>query len=103
MFKKVGVFSGTLWWRSKLFKDDAPDDDRIIHDTFAISEKRKGLKFWLQTGTNDETSDRNNNGIIDAIDDTLDLIKILKELGYKSKDIKYVEVEGRRTQPKDLG
>ena len=99
IFKKVGVFSGALWWRSKPFKEDAPDDDRIIHDTFTTSKKRKGVRFWLQTGTNDETTDRNNNGIIDAIDDTLDLIKVLKKLGYKSKDIKYVEVEGGEHNP----
>jgi enterochelin esterase-like enzyme len=99
IFKKVGVFSGALWWRSKPFKEEAPDDDRIIHDGFAESKKRKGLRFWLQTGTNDETTDRNNNGVIDAIDDTLDLIKILKNLGYRSKDIKYVEVEGGEHNP----
>ena len=99
IFKKAGIFSGALWWRSKPFKEEAPDDDRIIHDGFAESKKRKGLRFWLQTGTNDETTDRNNNGVIDAIDDTLDLIKILKNLGYRSKDIKYVEVEGGEHNP----
>ena len=100
IFKKVGVFSGALWWRSAAFQEEAPDADRIIHETFAQSKKRNGLKFWLQTGTNDETSDRNNNGIIDAIDDTLDLIKVLKQLGYRNKDIKYVEVEGGEHHPK---
>jgi enterochelin esterase-like enzyme len=100
IFKQVGVFSGALWWRSKPFNEAAPDDDRIIHDTFQASDKRKGLRFWLQTGTNDETSDRNNNGIIDAIDDTLDLIHILKKIGYASKAIKYVEVKDGEHHPK---
>ena len=40
--------------------------------------KRGRLKFWLEAGTKDEAADRNNNGIIDAIDDTLDLITALK-------------------------
>ena len=53
------------------------------------------LKFWLQCGTNDETADRNKNGIIDAIDDTLDVIKELKLKGYsKANDITYVEIKG---------
>ena len=53
------------------------------------------MKFWLEAGTADETEDRNNNGIIDAIDDTMDLIKILEEKGYRQdEDICYEEVEG---------
>ena len=59
-------------------------------------EKKEGLKFWFQAGTLDEKSDRNNNGIIDAIDDTIHLINILKYKGYNPEDIKYVEVQGGR-------
>jgi enterochelin esterase-like enzyme len=41
----------------------------------------------------DETKDRNNNGIIDSIDDTLDLIKELETKGYqREKDIFYLEL-----------
>ena len=37
--------------------------------------------------------DRNNNGIIDSIDDTIDLIKELKAKGYNNvEDIKYLEM-----------
>lgn len=94
-FSKVGIFSGSLWWRSKAFDPENPDADRIAQNMIHNSQYQKGFKFWLQAGTEDETSDRNNNGIIDAIDDTLDLIKALEQLGYKSqRDIKYVEVEG---------
>jgi enterochelin esterase family protein len=41
----------------------------------------------------DETSDRNGNGIIDSIDDTLDLIKELKQIGYADDDIRYINDE----------
>lgn len=53
------------------------------------------------TGSLDETADRNNNGIIDSIDDTLDLMKELKKLGYKNgKDIHYINYEdGRHDVP----
>jgi len=93
VFNNAGVFSGSLWWRSKAFQENDPDADRIIHDMVAADKKRDGLKFWLQTGTHDETDDRNNNGIIDSIDDTLDLIIALKLKGYTDADIEYLEVE----------
>ena len=53
------------------------------------------------TGTHDETSDRNNNGIIDSIDDTLDLIRELEAKGYQRKtDIEYLELaDGRHDVP----
>ena len=54
-------------------------------------------KFFLQCGNKDETKDRNNNGIIDSIDDTIDLIKELMKKGYdKEKDFYYLELPDGR-------
>lgn len=95
IFGKVGVFSGALWWRSQAFTQHNPDGHRLMHEIVAKGPKRPGMKFWFQTGTNDETSDRNNNGIIDSIDDTLDLIEELTNVGYdREEDIHYYEVVG---------
>jgi len=92
-FDKVGIFSGSLWWKS-LNTGTAKDDEfRIMHRKIRESVKRDDLQFWFQTGTNDEKSDRNKNGIIDSIDDTLDLIKELKTLSYTQEQIVYREVE----------
>jgi enterochelin esterase-like enzyme len=56
---------------------------------------RPELKFWLMTGTADETADRNRNYIIDSIDDTIDVIKGLLEKGYqRPEDIAYYEMVG---------
>lgn len=94
-FGKVGVFSGALWWRFTSFTEQAPDADRIMHDIIRQTPKKEGLQFWFEAGTCDETSDRNHNGVIDAIDDTLDLIRELKNKGYQEGlDIRYLEVEG---------
>lgn len=54
---------------------------------------KKDLSFWFECGTNDETTDRNNNGIIDSIEDTLELIDELHLIGYSKESTAYVEVE----------
>jgi enterochelin esterase-like enzyme len=100
-FSKAGVFSGSFWWRSKSTADGYRDEtDRIMHDLVRKGNYHKNLKFWFETGTDDETSDRNNNGVIDSIDDTLDLIGELEKKGYRRDeleqphDVHYVEING---------
>lgn len=94
-FGKAGVFSGSFWWRSKSFKPEDPDADRIMHEVVRRGPRREGQQYWFQTGAHDETDDRNNNGIIDSIDDTLDLIAELEKLGSRrGSDIQYLEVVG---------
>ncbi len=97
-FSKIGVFSGSFWWRQKSEEEGYTDEnDRIMHNIVRDGSYRKGMKFWFEAGTQDEESDRNNNGIIDAIDDTLDLMKELEKKGYsKDEDLIYREVEGGR-------
>ncbi|MFZ4542611.1 MAG: alpha/beta hydrolase [Saprospiraceae bacterium] len=103
LFHKVGVFSGSFWWRSKPLNIDDPDADRIVHDMVSKHHQKENLKFWFQTGTLDETSDRNRNGVIDAIDDTLDLMKCLREKGYAEHEMEYFEIEGGRHHPHTWG
>ena len=103
-FNKVGVFSGSFWWHENDLPDAEIDNDRIMHRLIRGTQKWGALKMWFQTGTEDETSDRNGNGIIDAIDDTLDLIIALEEKGYKKDiDIRYVEVQGGKHHPETWG
>lgn len=98
-FSKVGIFSGSLWWRDK--DQSAADFDenvnRIMHRQIREGFYHPWLKFFFEVGTLDETADRNNNGIIDAIDDTTSLIAELVKKGYNSdRDIAYLELkEGR--------
>lgn len=96
IFQTAGVFSGSLWWRWSDVDPADPDADRIIHDVVrtAPEPRPNGQRFWFQAGTLDETEDRNNNGIIDAIDDTLHLLDALKSRGYTDEQIHYLEVEG---------
>ena len=100
LFGKIGVFSGALWWRSSAVRPEDPDADRIMHEivrqTKTISQKQR---IWFQCGTLDETEDRNNNGIIDSIDDTKDLIKCLIDKGVKTGSIRYLEIENGHHDP----
>ena len=94
-FSKVGVFSGSFWWRKKDLNQGYTDDDRIMHQVVRNTQTKPNIKIWLQCGTLDETLDRNNNGIIDSIDDTLDIIKELENKGFvKDQDLFYSEVIG---------
>jgi enterochelin esterase family protein len=95
LFDKVGAFSASFWWRSKDLSKGYTNYDRLMHSQLKNSEAKPALKFWLQTGTKDETADRNKNGIIDSIDDTIDIIIELEKKGYtRPADIQYLEVVG---------
>jgi len=94
VFSIAGVFSGSLWWRSKdLHEGYNEDTDRIMHQQVKKGKYSAGLRFYFTTGSLDETADRNNNGIIDSIDDTLGLIEALKKKGYSEKEIRYINFE----------
>lgn len=94
-FSKAGVFSGALWWRRHGYDDDSYNEhkDRIMHLQVQKGAYSPGLKFFFECGCLDETADRNNNGIIDSIEDTTDLIEDLKEIGYGEEQIQYLELE----------
>lgn len=95
-FARVGIFSGSLWWRNLALDHPAYRDDqnRIMHIQVKNGGYYPWLRFFFECGTLDEQSDRNGNGIIDSIDDTLDLITILKEKGYSEYQLFYHEIEG---------
>lgn len=92
VFSVAGVFSGSLWWRSTDVGPGYNDDQhRIMHQLVRQGRYSAGLRFYFTTGSMDETADRNNNGIIDSIDDTLDLVAELKKKGYKEgSEIHYI-------------
>ena len=100
-FTKAGVFSGSLWWRSKSYADDYDDDtDRIMHSQVRNGTYHPWLRFFIECGLLDETADRNNNGIIDSVDDARDLVKELQLKGYTTDAIAYLELsDGKHDVP----
>ena len=99
VFRKVGIFSGSLWWRIKdrTDKDFNENNDRLMHRQIRQGEFKPGLKFFFQCGEQDEGEDRNRNGVIDSIDDTIDVMKELLAKGYlEGRDMQYLQLaEGK--------
>jgi enterochelin esterase-like enzyme len=101
-FFKVGVFSGSLWWRDKdqLDADFDEDKDRIMQRQIREGNYYPWLKFFFEVGTQDETADRNNNGVIDAIDDVVSILEELRLKGCKESDLEYLEIkDGKHDVP----
>ena len=93
-FSRVGVFSGSLWWRRKGYEEGYDDKkDRLMHLQVRKGDFYPWLQFFIECGTDDETEDRNKNGVIDSIDDALDLIVELKAKGYTDQHIHYMELK----------
>jgi S-formylglutathione hydrolase FrmB len=56
------------------------------------SKKRPHLQYWFYAGAQEETGDRDKDGIIDVVDDTKDLIETIKSKNVCSPDdIYYTE------------
>jgi enterochelin esterase-like enzyme len=101
-FFKVGVFSGSLWWRDKDQTDPEFDEDkdRIMQRQIREGNYYPWLKFFFEVGTQDEAADRNNNGVIDSIDDAVSILEELRKKGYKEDDIEYLEIkDGKHDVP----
>ena len=96
-FQKAGLFSPSFWWRRKGYENGYQDQkDRLMQLQVKYGRHYPWLEFFFECGAFDETSDRNNNGVIDSIDDCLDIIKELKKLGFKNDQINYVELADGR-------
>ncbi len=93
---KAGAFSGSFWLRDKDADDPSysDDNDRIVINKIRSSRKRPKLQYWFYAGGDEETADRDKDGIIDVIDDTKDLINVMKSKNFiSSGDISYTEVK----------
>ena len=93
VFGRVGVFSGSFWWHTDDTDLTAMLGSRIAHKMAREGGKREGLKFWFESGFKDEDADRDGDGIIDAVQDTRELIAELQTLGYTDADIRLLELE----------
>ena len=103
-FTRAGAFSGSFWWRQRAVGAGYTPADRIMHGLVRARAPHPAHRFWLQTGTLDERGDRNENGVIDSIEDCLDLLEELLKAGLNAqRAIRYVQVEGGHHHPDTWG
>ena len=103
-FARAGVFSGSFWWRQRAVGAGYMPSDRIMHGLVRARRPHPSHRFWLQSGTLDEHNDRNENGVIDSVEDCLDLIEELIKVGLDAgQALRYVQVEGGRHHPDTWG
>ena len=100
---KVGVFSGSFWYRDKdaSAADYSDDKDRMMMNKISSSRKRPHLKYWFYAGDEEEKGDGDKDGVIDVVDDTKDLITVLNSKNAVSADdITFTEIkEGKHDYP----
>jgi enterochelin esterase-like enzyme len=95
VFGFAGVFSGSLWWRADDSSPAAQQASRILHRRVRETGRKPALRLWFQAGTADETADRDGNGVIDAIQDTTELVDELEANGFRpDRDVAYTETAG---------
>lgn len=95
VFGIVGAFSPSFWWRTASdpgFELQA----RVVHKVVRESARRPGLRMWFEAGTGEVPStDIDQNGVADVIQDIQDLMTLLEQKGYqRDSDMIYQQVEG---------
>lgn len=96
VFGFAGIFSGSFWWRGEEGSAAVRQASRLAHQLVRATPPRTAtLRLWFSVGTKEETDDRDGNGVIDAVQDTTELLDELKLKGWKADgDLRYTLVEG---------
>jgi enterochelin esterase-like enzyme len=96
VFGFAGVFSGSFWWRGEDGPPAVRQASRLAHRMVRESPARSaGPRLWFMVGTKEETDDRDGNGVIDAVQDTTELIDELARRGWHQHgNLAYELVEG---------
>jgi enterochelin esterase-like enzyme len=95
IFGAVGVFSGSFWWRTDDSSVAARQNSRILHRRVRETPRAPDLRVWLEAGIHDEQDDRDGNGVIDAIQDTRELMDEMGRKGMRGRgQVHYLEMDG---------
>lgn len=92
VFGRVGAFSPSFWLSTQNTNAAQVQRTRIAQRMVDVGPTRGDLKLFFAVGTDEETDDRDGDGVNDALDDTRDLVdgwqpgdtglKGLRQLGY---------------------
>jgi predicted alpha/beta superfamily hydrolase len=75
VFGRTGAFSPSLWLASDRSDAEAVQRTRIAQTMVAKGEYHPGSRWFFAVGDREETDDRDNDGVIDVVDDTRDLVE----------------------------
>ncbi len=79
LFGRVGAFSGSFWWRTNDSTLETRQSSRVVHRIVREATRVPHIRMWFEAGLQDETDDRDGNGVLDAIQDTRELMDALAE------------------------
>jgi enterochelin esterase-like enzyme len=96
VFGFAGIFSGSFWWRGEDGPAAVRQSSRLAHRLVrATPSQSPAPRLWFSAGTKEETDDRDGNGVIDAVQDTTELIAELERRGARrGPDLAYTQVDG---------
>lgn len=69
----IGMFSPSLWLSEKRDTPDEAQQTRLIQNRVADDPHAPNTRIYLAIGTQEDTDDRDGDGVNDAVDDVLDL------------------------------
>jgi S-formylglutathione hydrolase FrmB len=75
VFGRVGAFSPSFWLAADRSSPVAVQHTRLAQRMVDGVTSRPDVRFFFAVGGKEETSDRDGDGIIDAVDDTRDLMQ----------------------------
>ena len=75
VFARVGAFSPSFWLASDRSSPGAVQRTRLAQAMVDGTPPRNGARWFFAVGTDEETDDRDGDGVNDAVDDTRDLIE----------------------------
>ncbi len=92
----TGAFSGSFWWRTSINSLQDLLDSRVAQKMVRESTTHPELRMWFSAGTGEFLfQDRDQNGVVDMVQDTTDLVAELAQKGYQAgADYQYEEIEG---------
>ncbi len=92
----VGAFSGSFWWRTSINSLQDLLDSRVAQKMVRQSTSQPPLRMWFSAGTGEfPYQDRDQNGIVDMVQDTTDLVAELAQKGYQQgTDYLYEQIDG---------
>ena len=107
LFARVGAFSPSFWLAADRRDAASVQATRIVHRLVDASPSLPRPRLFFGVGSQEETDDRDGDGVIDVLDDTRDLIDRVRhrcvreacEAADRETVVLFLLADGRHDQP----